>query len=637
MIGHIGGVPGMTAPQLHKGLRFGPFEVDLHTRELRKHGLRIKLQEKPFRILTLLLERPGESVAREELRRRLWPDEQYGEFDQSLNTAIKKLRHALNDSAATPRFIETQSRFGYRFLGSVQVIAPEPPSPATPIPQSGHPLPRELHNRFLIAIAAVIILSAALLLVPRLATKRSTSAPKITSLAVLPLLNLSPGGEHDYFVDGLTDALITNLARVGALRVISRTSAMHYKDSRELLPQIGRELNVNGIVEGSVERTGQQVRINIKLIDVATERNLLAEVYEGNLENIPVLEDEVAAALIRRIGVPLTPLEAQQLSRSHRLDPEAYESYLKGRFLWNTRTPDGLQKALRYFDEALAKEPTYAPAYAGLADCYNLLSFYNAAKPTESFPKAEAAALKALELDENMAEAHAALGYVRLHFDWDWPGAETEFRRALELNPGDANAHHWYSHYLLAMGRADDAFQAAKRALELDPLNQGVNAHLAHHLIHVEHYDDAIARMKVALELNANSARTHALMGRALEGKRLFESAKAEFQRALRLAGDDRQLEAGLAHVYATEGNLDQARKLLKQLETESSQSFVSPYALASVHVALGEYDLAFKYLSRAYDMRQEELIYLKTDPDLKILRSDPRFNALVRRIRLPL
>jgi TolB-like protein/DNA-binding winged helix-turn-helix (wHTH) protein/Tfp pilus assembly protein PilF len=627
----------MTTPELRKALRFGPFEVDLRARELRKLGLRIKLQGKPFQILTVLLDRPGETVTREELRRSLWPNDEYGEFDQSLNTAMKKLRHALGDSAVTPRFIETQSRQGYRFVAPVQVISAGPA--ASPVETSNRPtgpIRRRSTGRW-VAIAAVAFAIFFMLQFPRVWHERGQSEPagRIRSIAVLPLMNLNIG-EHDYFADGLTDALITNLSRIGALRVISRTSAMHYKDTHKLLSEIGRELKVDGVVEGSVQRAGQRVRVSIKLLQVATEQNLWADIYEGDLRDIFALESEMAGAVARNIGVRIASEGETDLSRSLRLDPEAYEAYLKGRFFWNKRSADGLQKALRYFHEALEKEPAYALAYAGLADCYNLLSFYGGARPTDSFPKAKAAAMKALELDESMAEAHAALGYARLHFDWDWPGAEAEFRRALELNPGYANALHWRSHYLLAMGQTEEAFETAKRALDLDPLNQSINAHLGHHFIHSERYDDAVAQMKTTLEMNPASARCHALLGRAFEGKRMFREAKAEFQEAIRLSGEERQLRARLAHVYASEGNVEAAREMLNRLEKESPGSYVSPYALALAHTALGEYDRAFQYLARAYDLRQEELIYIKTDPDLKPLRSDPRFAELVRRIRLP-
>ncbi len=629
----------MTAPELRKALRFGVFEVDLRIRELRKSGLRIKLQGRPFQILTVLLERPGETVSREELRRNLWPEDEYGEFDQSLNTAMKKLRQALGDSAVTPRYVETQSRLGYRFIAPVQVIATEPvPQPdrveaAPEIPTSPRVAPRWL------SIAGLAVVLAAALQIPRVEQERKPGAPArtIRSLVVLPFMNLNSDRERDYFADGLTDALITNLSRISALRVISRTSAMHYKESRKLLPDIGRELKVDGIVEGAVQRAGARVRISIKLIRAATEQNLWANIYERDFQEIFALENEITTAIAHQIGTPVTPGERKELARSQRLDPEAYEAYLKGRFFWNMRSADGLQKALHYFHEALEKEPGYALAYAGLADSYNLLSFYGSARPTESFPKAKAAAAKALELDENLAEAHAALGYARLHFDWDWTGAEAEFRRALELNPGYANAHHWRSHYLLAVGRTDEAFQAAQRALELDPLNQSINAHVGHHFIHTERYGDAVGQMTAALEMNPTSARCHALLGRAFEGQRRFARAKAEFQQAIRLAGEDQQLKARLAHVYAREGDSGTARKLLDALEGEPSGTYVPPYGLALVHAALGERDRAFAFLRRAYDVRQEELIYIKTDPDLKPLRSDPRFAELLRRIKLPI
>ncbi len=631
----------MSTPELRKAWRFGPFEVDLQRRELRKHGIRIKLQEKPFQILAILLERPGETVSRAELRRKLWPEEQFGEFDQSLNTAIKKLRQALSDSASSPRYIETQARFGYRFVAPLQVIERDFVVASPQTPASTHSLVSNQSLPGWVALAAVLV-TAVILQRAHISRGNGPGAVhsngEIRSIAVLPLINLTSGGDHDYFADGLTDALITKLSRMGSLRVISRTSAMHYKETRKLLPEIGRELKVDAIVEGAVQHFGQRVHASIKLLRVATEQNLWTEVYESDMENIFSLENEIASAIAARIGARINPAEHLQFSRSRRLDPQAYEAYLKGRFFWNMRSADGLRRAVGYFNRALTTDPAYPLAYAGLADCYNLLSFYGVAKPSDSFPKAKAAATKALALDENIAEAHAALGYARLHFDWDWQGADAEFRKSLELNPGYANAHHWRSHYLLAVGRTDEAFAAATRALELDPLNQSINAHLGHHFIHVERYDEAIAQLKATLEMSPASARSHAWLGRALEGKRMFGKAKAEFREAIRLSGDDQQLKAELAHVYAAEGDSDEARKLLAKLEQhESAGEYISPYAIASVHAALGDHDRAFDYLARAYDLRQEELIYIKTDPNLKPLRSDPRFADLLRRIQLPL
>jgi TolB-like protein/DNA-binding winged helix-turn-helix (wHTH) protein len=394
-----------------KGFRFAAFEVDLRTGELRKHGVRIKLQGRPFQILTALVERPGETVSREELRRRLWPDEEFGEFDQSLNTAIKKLRQALGDSATTPRFVETQARLGYRFVAQVQPI--EDGGEASPPGPTDELLPQAKTSsrlRWAILAATLIIAAGAIVLwrTQRFGTPgRLLSNNRITSIAVLPLLDLAPGSEQGYFADGLTDALITNLSKIGALRVISRTSAMQYKATKKLLPEIGRELKVDAVVEGTVRRQEPVLRVTVKLIRAATEESLLTETFERDVRDVLALENEMAAAIAHGIQIRPTPQERVDLSRSRQLDPEVYESYVKGRFFWNLRSDEGLRKAIRYFEQALAKDPTYALAYAGLADCYNMLSFYSPTTPAESMPKAKAAALKALELDHSLAEARA--------------------------------------------------------------------------------------------------------------------------------------------------------------------------------------------------------------------------------------
>lgn len=627
------------APRVDKGFRFGAFEVNPRSCELRKHGIRIKLQGKPFQILTVLLERPGDLVSRDELRRCLWPDDEYGEFDQSLNTAIKKLRQALGDSAGSPRYVETQARLGYRFVAPVEVIGAEPgvsgPSASDIAPSV--PAKRRVYLWATGAVALVVCTVATYFYIGRISRESQWTAGPVASIAVLPLVNLTPGAEQDYFADGLTDALITNLAQIGALRVISRTSAMQYKGTQKLLPAIARELRVDMIVEGTVQRAGERVRVTVKLVRAPAESYLWAESYERDLRDILSLENEMAGAIARKIEIHLTPRESQQLSRAPRLNPQAYEAYLKGRFFWNIRSAESLLKGIQYFEQAISKDPDYALAYAGLADCYNMLSYYGGAKPIDSFPKAEAAAEKALLLDSRTAEAHAALGFVRLHYDWNWAGAETAFRRALELNPGYANAHHWYSHYFLATGQTGLALAHAKRALELDPLNLSITTHLGHQYIYAEQYDDAIAQVRKALEINPAAARAHAWLGRAHEGKRQFDAAETEFREAVRLSADDPRMTAGLAHLFASRGDLDAARHLLKSLETRSVSNYAFAYSLAALHVALGDQDRAFEWLDRACLARPEELIYLKADPDLKALRSDPRFSTLLRRIGLPL
>jgi TolB-like protein/DNA-binding winged helix-turn-helix (wHTH) protein/Tfp pilus assembly protein PilF len=624
----------MAGTSAKNGFRFGAFEVDVRTSELRKHGVRIKLQGRPFQILTALIERPGETVSREELRRRLWPEEEFGEFDQSLNTAIKKLRQALGDSATAPRFVETQARLGYRFVAQVRPIGDGGETPPAVSAYEPPPKPKTWSRSRWILLSAALLATVILVIVWRTAEpKRPSSQGRITSVAVLPLLDLAPGREQDYFADGLTDALITNLSRIGALRVISRTSAMQYKATKKLLPEIGRELKVDAVVEGTVQRQQPVLRVTVKLIRAATEENLLTETFERDLRDVLALENEMAAAIARKIEIRLTPQESVHLSRSRQLDPEVYESYLKGRFFWNIRSDDGLRRAIRYFEQALAKDPTYSLAYAGLADCYNMLSFYGPTTPAESMPKAKAAALKALELDGSLAEAHAALAYARLHYDWDWQGAEMEFRLALTANPGYANAHHWHSHYLLATGRTQDALAAAKHALELDPLNLSINAHLAHQLLYLKRYDQAVSQLQKTIELNPSAARAHALLAQAFEGGAMFDRAESEINEAIRLSSGNPEFEAELAHVYAAEGKAAIARQHLAALE--SGSRYASPYSLAAVHAALGDPDGAFTWLGRGFEARPQEMIYVKVDPRLENLHSDPRFSELLRRMAL--
>jgi TolB-like protein/DNA-binding winged helix-turn-helix (wHTH) protein/Flp pilus assembly protein TadD len=627
----------MAGTSAKKGFRFGAFEVDVRTSELRKHGVRIKLQGRPFQILTALIERPGETVSREELRRRLWPEEEFGEFDQSLNTAIKKLRQALGDSATTPRFVETQARSGYRFVAQVQSIEEGGEPPPVILANAYQPRRKASSRSRWIMLAATLLALVTFVVLWRTQGRGTpsllSSGGRITSIAVLPLLDLASKPEQDYFADGLTDALITNLSKIGALRVISRTSAMQYKATKKLLPEIGRELKVDAVVEGTVQRQQAVLRVTVKLIRAATEENLLTETFERDPRDVLALENEMAAAIARKIEIRLTPQESVHLRRSRQLDPEAYESYLKGRFFWNIRSDDGLHRAIRYFEQALARDPTYSLAYAGLADCYNMLSFYGPITPAESMPKAKAAALKALELDDNLAEAHAALAYARLHYDWDWQGAEIEFRRALDANPGYANAHHWRSHYLLATGRTQDALAAAKHALELDPLNLSINAHVAHQLLYLKKYEQAISQLQKTIELNPSAARAHALLAHAFEGQSMFDRAESEIQQAMRLSSGNPEFEAELAHVYAAEGKAAIARQHLATLERRSR--YASPYSLAVVHAALGDRDGAFAWLGRGFEARPQEMIYVKVDPRLENLHSDPRFAELLRRMAL--
>src|SRR5215471_1390967 len=514
-------VPG-PAPSV----RFGAFEADLRSGELRKHGRRIKLQDQPFQVLALLLERPGEVVTREELRQKLWPADTFVDFDVGLNTAIKRLRDALSDTAESPRYVETLPRRGYRLIAQVDgwAAATAPSSPAqipTDRPTRGAitalvDAVLEAHRaRTRWRVGAVVAGATALALVVVLFGARGlrqrvqgkTIPPKIQSLAVLPLENLSGDPGQEYFVDGLTDALITDLAQIGSLKVISRTSTMRYKGTRKPLPEVAKELGVEGIVEGTVIRSGDRVRVDAQLIEASTDRHFWARTYERSLGDVIALQNEVARAITNEIQMKLTPQEQARLLRTERVDPQDYELYLKGRYFWNKRTEAAVQKGIDCFQQAIQRDPNYALAYAGMAEAY---AVHFDLSPEERYARSKAAALTALQMDETLAEAHNALADSLFMYDWDWAGAEKEFQRAIALNPNYAQAHQWYGQLLRVMGRQGWAAEV-KRAHELDPLNLGVGGGAWY--IESGQYDLAIEYMRTRLDLDPNHAGTYLSLG----------------------------------------------------------------------------------------------------------------------------
>ena len=466
------------------------------------------------------------------------------------------------------------------------------------------------------------------------------STPRIESLAVLPLENLSRDPEQEYFADGMTESLITELSKIRALRVISRTSVMQYKGARKPLPQIARELGVDGVIEGSVQRAGNRVRVTAQLLHAATDRHLWAESYERDLRDVLSLESEVAQAIANEIKVKLTPQEQARLSSGVRqVNPEAYDAYLRGRYYQYMRTEEGLKRSVEYFEQAVAKDPASALAYAGLADSYSLLGNHGFLSPQQASPKAEAAALKALAMDDTLAEAHTALAFVKTNYDWDFSTAEREFKRAIELNPGYPRAHSLYAAYLGGHGRFDEALAEIKRALELDPLSLYDNTNLGWYLHKARRYDEAISQFQMTLEMDPNLLQAHLWVGQVYESKEMYGEAIAEFQKAIGLDGGSPPSLAALAHAYAVSGKRGQALSLLSRLkELElSKQEYVSAYDLAVIHTGLGDKDQAFKSLERAYEQRDGWMAFwLKTDPRLDPLRADQRFASLLRRVGLP-
>jgi TolB-like protein/DNA-binding winged helix-turn-helix (wHTH) protein/Flp pilus assembly protein TadD len=643
--------------------RFGPFEVSADAQELSKSGTRVKLRGQPFLILELLLLRAGSVVTREEIREKLWSADTFVDFEHGLNTSVKKLRQVLCDSADEPRYIETVPRLGYRFIAAVEVAAEKARSPAAvpaieaaPVPppparvETGVPRSSSLRWRILGLSLAAIFLGVALIVIfgkspgrvqwpfgpTNAAVKASASAKRFSSIAVLPLENLSNDPAQEYFADGITDELIADLAQLGSLRVISRTSVMHYKGGNRTAPQIGRELGVDALIEGTVERAGNRVRIRVQLIDAANDRHLWARSYDHELKDVLLLESTAAHDIAEEIEGQVEEAPANAHSSTGRtVQPEAYEAYLKACYFRNQRTEAGLKKSVEYFQDAIAKDSGFAGAYAGLAESYSLLGS-NVLPAEVARAKAREAASKALQLDPAIPEGHAQLGLVEFYYDWNWKQAEQEFRRAIELNPSYAPAHQWYSYYLRAMGRLPEALQEARQAQQLDPLSLSISTSLAGRYRDLGQYDQAIEVNKRTLELDPNFVPGHELLASVYEQQGNFRAAVSEWQKAAELSPGNPFPVAALGYAYALEGNHAEARKIVARLNLISKQHYVSPWDVAVLFTGLGDADNAFRWLEKSYRERESQIPFLKLDRRLAPLRADPRFQELVRRIGLP-
>jgi TolB-like protein/DNA-binding winged helix-turn-helix (wHTH) protein/Flp pilus assembly protein TadD len=631
-------------------LRFGVFEVDLRAGELRKHGLRIRLQEQPFQVLAMLLEHPGQVVTREELQKKLWPADTFVDFDHGLNKAVNKIRDALGDSAESPRFVETVARRGYRFLAEAKaadaapVRSPELAPAQLPAAETrdraelvGTPAaPQRRLPPLAWKISALVLVAVIAAFAVWKTHSRNLPTSAIHSLAVLPLESLSNDASQDYFADGMTDELISDLGQISALRVISRTSVMAYKHARKPLPQIARELNVDAIVEGTVLRSGDQVRITAQLIDATADKHLWSQSYEGELKDTLALQNQVAQAIADQIRIKLNPQEQAALKIARVVNPEAYESYLKGRYFWNKRTPDSLKVALAYFNQAIDEDANYAQAYSGLADTYALLGDWQYAvmTPKEALPKAKAAAIKALELDSKLSEAHNSLAFCFDAFDWDLESAGKEFQRSIELNPGYATAHHWYAWHLGLLGRYDEAIEEMRKAKNLDPLSLIINADLAELLVIAHVYDESISQSRKTIEMDPNFALAHNQLGQAYLQKHLNVEAIAELQKAVEISGGSPTCIANLARAYAASGKTSEAVRLLSDLKNHSNRSYSDASEIAVVYAALGDKDQAMHWLEIGYEERFNPGVLLR--PGFDPLRSDPRFQDLLRHIGFP-
>jgi len=636
-----------TSTQSFSRLRFDGFEVNLRSGEVWKNGARVRLQEQPFQLLRVLLERGGEIVTREELKQTLWPADTFVDFDDGLNTAVKKIRDVLGDSADRPRYIETIPRRGYRFVGPVerqsppeaaeQVAVPNAPLAVTSPPPEAAVWRRAVRRGGFAAVAVlalIVVLLGADVGGWRARLFGHIAPPRIESLAVLPLANLSRDPEQDYFADGMTEALIANLAQVSELRVISRTSAMHYKGTDKTLPEIARDLNVDAIIEGSVQRSGNRVRVTAKLIRVQTDAPVWAKIYETDSREVLLMQSELAQAIVSEIKVQLTPEERRHLASARRINPDAHDAYLLGNYHSSKRNPASLAKGIEYFQQAIRIDPSYAQAYAGLANAYFEREIWGGLGIGTMSDQIRANTLRALELDKNLAEAHALLGRIHFQSDWNWIGTEAEYKRALELNPNLASTYVSYAYFLQAMGRQPEALAAVRRAVELDPLSAPNISDEGRILYRARQFENAVVNYQRALELDPGYLPALSRIADAYEQLGRYEEAFG-YLRKFREATNDRQ--AGWytwARIYADMGRRREAMEALRTIEKTDPLS-ENEFGLAVVYSALGDHDRAIAQLEIGVQTRAV-MPYVFVDPQLDPLRSDRRFQELRRRVGLP-
>lgn len=651
--------------------RFGPFELLPRSRELLKEGRRIKVRPQPLQVLEVLLERGGDVVTREELRERLWPADTFVDFEHGLNTAIKELRAVLSDSATEPRYIATIPKVGYRMIVPVRGMGEEPSTrtviemqeTAPPIRDfvwsgesgwSGIERKKEEENPRTNRGAWVASVTLGLLLIAGIAfglkwlRARETAKPDAAKLeaksgklmlAVLPFQNLTGDAGQEYFSDGLTEEMIAQLGLMDPehFGVIARTSVMHYKRTQENAEQIGRELGVQYVLEGSVRRDAERVRITAQLIRAGDQTRLWTKEFDREVQSLLAVQSEIALETADEIqqtlgakkpGVPVT---AAAMSRE---DYEAYDQYLKGLYFLNKRTPAGFGEAIACFQGALKKNRKYAPAYAGLANTYTLLSGYSLSPASKYMPLARAAALRALELNDKLPEAHTALALVVQNYDLDWKTAEKEFRRAIELNPNYATAHHWYAEHLGFRGRFEEAFRESAEAKRLDPLSLIIASDRGMLLYYTRDFDRAIEQFRAVQEMDQDFPRGHMIEFVYAE-KKMYPEALADIEAGKRTSGAGTWYWSAKARVYGQAGNEAEARRALSELEKMNKQHTVDPGAIAWAHLGMGHREEALRWLQKAYEQHSNAMVIMKVEPLYDPVRKEPKFQELLRRVGL--
>ena len=648
-------------------LRIGDdLELDRAAYELRRSGRPLKLERIPMEILLLLIDRRGQLVSREEIIEKIWGKDVYLGTDNSINSAIRKIRQVLKDDPEKPTFIQTVTAKGYRFIATVTQIedpAPEPsppvisPEPETPLletpsadPSPGAPPPPHppLSRWVVVPVVALLVFLGVGIYLSRLMarTRTAASASHRVMFAVLPFVNLSGDSTQDYFVDGLTEETITDLGQLSpeSLGVIARTSAMAYKHTDKTVSQIGHELGVDYILEGSVRREGGKVRVSAKLIRVSDQTYLWAQSYDRELADLLDVENYLGRSIAEQVSANLTLQQKVKLSKKRSVNPEAYDLYLRGRFYWNQRTPNALMESIRYFQKAIAEDPDFALAYAGLADAYNFSNILGVHTPRQSFPQAREAAIKAIQLDPPLAEAHAALGMEKSHYEFDFPGAEQEFLKALEVNPNSPYAHLFYSNcFLMPMGRKAQAIAENKRAVEIDPLSLPINNFLGMTYMLAGDYESAQRQFLHTIALNPGFPLSHEYYSQLLIAMGKYEDSIKEYDKSMVLNGGTPEEGAAdgivMVKAFKTGGAKGFWKKILEYdlIASKKPGARFSPSALAGAYAGAGQIDEAFASLEKAYEEREgQNLTLMNFIPDYKNLHGDPRFSAMLRKIGLP-
>lgn len=606
---------------------FGPFRLEPSKRRLLQAGEPIRLTPKAFDLLLVLVEESGRTVAKDELLERVWAGTIVEE--NNLNQNITALRKSLGDSRQESQYIATIPGVGYRF------VAPVRKEEFAQRRKEDAEVAKEVRTPRRVALVLIALVLAAVL--GYAWYTREKPRPAMSSIMVLPLENLSGDAAEEYFADGMTDALIGDLAQIGSLHVISRTSSMHYKGTNKSLPQIAGEINVDAVVEGTVQRSGNRVVVRAQLIHAATDRHLWVQTYTRDVRDVLELQSEIAQAIAREVQIQLTPGEQARLTARRPVQPKAYDNYLQGRYLyWNRRTEENLNKAIELFRNAIKEDASYAPAYVGLADCYNALSVVQvgALPPIEGRRRAEEAATKALELDSGLAEAYTALGYIN-HYNWNWSAAEQHFKRALDLNPNYANAHNFYASYLMSRGRIDESIAASNRARELDPFSLAISAQRGFLLENARRYGEAIEQLRAVIAMDPNHYQAYWTLGHTYAANKQLDEAVVAAEQAVVLSERAPGALGMLGLAYGLAGRKAEAGKILNELLELSKTRYVTPAALVNVYLGLGDKDQAFVWLEKAYAERSNYIAYLKVFPMLDPIRSDQRFAGLVGRVGL--